>query len=107
MLVVGGTQSLAGAVVGTLFIALVSALLIRIEAGLTIAGVEVPGRPGLQEVVLALIMLATLIARPAGITGGREVPPLARLAKRRRSRGALRPRPAGIEMRGGPQAPGR
>ena len=76
MLVVGGTRSLAGAVIGSLFISLVSAVLVRVESGVSLGLVEIPARPGLREVALALIMLATLILRPSGITGGREIPAL-------------------------------
>jgi len=83
MLVVGGTRSLAGAVIGSLFISLVSALLVRVESGVSLGLVEIPSRPGLREVALALIMLATLILRPTGITGGREIPALSRTPVRR------------------------
>ena len=106
MLVVGGTNSLAGAVVGTIFIAFVSALLVRVEAGVTIADFEIPGRPGLKEVVLALIMLTTLIVRPTGITGGREMPSFAALTERRRYRAASRPTRARIEVERADGCPG-
>jgi branched-chain amino acid transport system permease protein len=86
MLVVGGTRSLAGAVIGSLFISLVSALLVRLEAGVSLGLVDIPARPGLREIVLALIMLGTLILRPTGITGGREIPPLRSAPKDARRR---------------------
>jgi branched-chain amino acid transport system permease protein len=73
MLVVGGIKSLSGAVVGTIFISLVSALLLRAERGFDFLSIHVPGRPGLREVVLAVIMLTILILRPSGITSGREI----------------------------------
>jgi branched-chain amino acid transport system permease protein len=74
MLVVGGSKSLAGAVVGSVFIYSASELLIRIEEGLSVGPLRLPARPGLEEVALATIMLVTLVLRPNGITGGREVP---------------------------------
>jgi branched-chain amino acid transport system permease protein len=102
MLVVGGMNSLSGAVIGTIFIAFVSELLLRIEAGVDIGPVEFAGRAGLQEVILAGIMLLVLALRPDGLTGGREIvwprTPDGRLAWRlpwaRREHGAAREGPA-------------
>lgn len=74
MLVVGGTGSLAGAVVGTAAIALVSELLRRVENGFEIAGMAVKAPPGLLEVGLAIVLLLILVFRPRGITGGAELP---------------------------------
>jgi branched-chain amino acid transport system permease protein len=73
MLVVGGRYSLSGAVIGTLFVASVAEGLRRIEGGVDIGVVHVPARPGLQEVGLAVALLLTLLFRPRGVTGGREV----------------------------------
>ena len=73
MLVIGGTTSLAGAVVGTIAISAVSEILRRIEGGVDLGFVQVSGKPGLREVALALVMLAILIFRPGGLTGGREI----------------------------------
>ncbi len=65
MLVVGGITTLSGAVIGTIVIATVSELLTEVESAFT--------APGLREVGIALIMLAVLLLRPRGITGGREI----------------------------------
>jgi branched-chain amino acid transport system permease protein len=73
MLVVGGRYSLSGAVVGALFLASVSEGLRRLEGGFRVGPVHVPGRPGLQEVGLALALLLTLLLRPRGLTGGAEI----------------------------------
>ena len=70
---IGGTTSLTGAVVGTLAISAVSELLRRIEGGVDLGFVQISGKPGLREVGLALVMLAILIFRPGGLTGGREI----------------------------------
>lgn len=75
MLVIGGRYSLSGAVIGALFIAIVSEFLRRLEGGFGVGGLHVPARPGLQEVGLALAMLLTLLLRPRGITNGVEVTP--------------------------------
>jgi branched-subunit amino acid ABC-type transport system permease component len=73
MLVIGGMTSLAGAVVGTIVISAAAELLRRVEGGVDLGPVDVPARPGLREVGLALLMLAILILRPNGLTGGREL----------------------------------
>jgi branched-chain amino acid transport system permease protein len=74
MLVVGGVNSLAGAVIGTIVITAVGELLRRIEEGTSIGPVTIPSRSGLREAGLAAIMLLILIFRPRGLTGGRELP---------------------------------
>jgi branched-subunit amino acid ABC-type transport system permease component len=74
MLVVGGIKSLAGAVVGTLVISILTEILRRFEDGVAIGGVDLDAPPGLREVGLAIVMLAILILRPQGLTRGRELP---------------------------------
>ena len=56
MLVVGGMNSLWGAVIGTLVVTTIGELLLRIELA--------SGVLNLREVGLALVMLAILILRP-------------------------------------------
>lgn len=73
MLVVGGLTSLAGAVIGSIVLSVVSELLRHVEDGLRVGPLHVPGRPGLSELGLALIMILILVLRPRGITGGREL----------------------------------
>lgn len=65
MLVVGGINSLSGAVVGSLVVTILNQVLRRLESE--------AGRPGLTEVGFALLAIAILIIRPGGITGGREL----------------------------------
>jgi branched-chain amino acid transport system permease protein len=65
MLVIGGMSSLSGAVVGTIFVSIVAEALSRIETSLD--------APGLAQIALALILLATLLFRPEGLTRGREI----------------------------------
>jgi branched-chain amino acid transport system permease protein len=66
MLLVGGMRSLTGAVVGVVTISVVSESLRLAEKPI--------GVSGLGELGLAAFMLAVLALRPAGITGGRDVP---------------------------------
>jgi branched-chain amino acid transport system permease protein len=71
MLVVGGMQSVAGAVVGTYFLAFVYLAARRGEVD-GVFGVEPPS--GTANLLVAVALLLALILRPRGITGGREVP---------------------------------
>ncbi|MFC4054978.1 branched-chain amino acid ABC transporter permease [Actinomadura syzygii] len=73
MLIVGGIRSLSGAVVGTIFISVLAELLRRIEAGGGVGPVEISPHPGVQQLILALTLLLTLLLRPGGITSGREL----------------------------------
>ena len=74
MLVIGGITSLSGAVIGSLAVSFVAEVLHRIEQGVDVAAFDIPPRPGLREVGLAIIMLVILILRPRGLTNGRELP---------------------------------
>lgn len=67
MLVIGGMYSLTGAVVGTIVVSVMTELLRRAEMGFSVGPLHVSGRPGLQEVGLALVMLLILILRPDGL----------------------------------------
>jgi branched-chain amino acid transport system permease protein len=73
MLVVGGLTTVTGAVVGTIVVSVALELLRYVESGVYIGDWRVPSRSGLAEVGLALVLLIMLIARPKGITGGREL----------------------------------
>lgn len=72
MLVVGGIGSLTGAVVGTLLLSIVGEALGRLENGTSIAGLAIDAPTGLREIGFAGLLLAVLIRRPDGLTGGRE-----------------------------------
>jgi branched-chain amino acid transport system permease protein len=73
MLVVGGARSVLGAVIGAIAIAVVNELLRGVENGTDILGVVSIGEaPGLAAIGLGLILLATMIAMPDGLTRGRE-----------------------------------
>jgi len=73
MLVVGGARSVFGAVIGALAIAAVNELLRGVENGASLFGaVSIGEAPGLAAIGLGLILLATMIAMPNGLSGGRE-----------------------------------
>jgi branched-chain amino acid transport system permease protein len=73
MLVVGGINSLSGAVVGTLAISTVQEILGRLENGEGVGPIHLNLRDGVTDAVLAVIVLVIMIVRPAGITGGKEL----------------------------------
>lgn len=73
MLTVGGTQSLSGAVVGAVFVGIVSELLRQMEDGIELSShISIHLPAGSQQVGLACILLFVLIVRKSGLTGGRE-----------------------------------
>jgi branched-chain amino acid transport system permease protein len=72
MLVIGGTTSLWGAVVGALFVSALDSFLAETEDGMRILGVTVDLPNGSRIVVVSAIMALVLILRPSGLTGGRE-----------------------------------
>ena len=74
MLVIGGTGSLAGAVIGTVAVSVIAELLRQLENGVDIGALTLAAPAGLRELGLAGAMMLILIFRPAGLTGGRELP---------------------------------
>jgi branched-chain amino acid transport system permease protein len=73
MLVVGGSRSVLGAVVGAIAIATVNELLRGVENGASLLGVISIGEaPGLAAIGLGLILLATMVAMPDGLSRGSE-----------------------------------
>ena len=80
MLVVGGTGSLLGAVVGALAVSALDSWLAVAENGTSVFGIHVDLPAGTREIVVGVLMAVVLILRPSGLTRGREF--------------RLRPRPA-------------
>jgi branched-chain amino acid transport system permease protein len=73
MLVVGGVHSLLGAVTGAIGVSLVNILLQNGESGIHVLGWKVSLPQGSSLVGVAIVMLAVLLLRPSGLTGGREL----------------------------------
>jgi branched-chain amino acid transport system permease protein len=71
MLVVGGMTSVTGAVVGCYFVTVVYEVFRRWEVN-GLGSAKPPS--GTANLVLALVLLVTLVLRPKGITGGKEIP---------------------------------
>ena len=72
MLVVGGINSLAGAVVGALIISAITYILDRWTNGQAVGPITLDLPPGTSQIVVAVLMLLFLILRPEGLTKGRE-----------------------------------
>jgi len=73
MLVIGGSTSLLGAVVGALFVSGLDSFVGEMEDGMTLLGQTVDLPSGSRIVVVSAVMALVLIVRPGGLTGGREL----------------------------------
>jgi branched-chain amino acid transport system permease protein len=73
MLVVGGSGSLFGAVVGALAVSAIDSYLSVAENGTSLLGWHLDLPSGTAEIVVGIVMAAVLILRPNGITNGREL----------------------------------
>ena len=73
MLVVGGSGSLLGAVVGALAIGGVDSFLSAAENGVGIFGWHLDLPTGTAVLAVGALMALVLVARPSGLTGGREL----------------------------------
>jgi branched-chain amino acid transport system permease protein len=83
MLVVGGTRSVFGAVLGALAVAGVNEVLRGFEDGASLFGLVSFGEaPGLAAIGLGLILLVTMVSMPDGLTGGREAGELGWIRRR-------------------------
>jgi len=72
MLVIGGTTSLWGAVVGALAVSALDSYLAVAENGTSFLGWHIDLPAGTRVIVVGALMALVLILRPSGITGGRE-----------------------------------
>jgi branched-chain amino acid transport system permease protein len=72
MLVVGGSTSLWGAVVGALAVSALDSYLAVAENGTSLFGWHLDLPAGTRVIVVGALMAVVLILRPSGLTGGRE-----------------------------------
>jgi branched-chain amino acid transport system permease protein len=72
MLIIGGTGSVSGAVVGALVVTAIFEGMRGIENAINLSSFLPFTVSGLTEVFLSIALIAILILRPAGITGGLE-----------------------------------
>jgi len=73
MLVVGGSGSLLGAVVGALAISGLDSFLSASENGVDVLGVHLDLPTGTTVIVIGTLMAVILVLRPSGLSGGREL----------------------------------
>jgi branched-chain amino acid transport system permease protein len=74
MLVIGGIDSLTGAVVGTIVVSAIQEFFRRLENGADVGTATISLPAGVTPMLIALAMLILLLARPKGIMGGEEMP---------------------------------
>jgi branched-chain amino acid transport system permease protein len=72
MLVIGGSGSLLGAVVGALAVSGLDSFLSAAVNGVDVFGWQLILPNGTAEIVVGALMAVVLILRPSGLTGGRE-----------------------------------
>jgi branched-chain amino acid transport system permease protein len=73
MLVLGGMESLTGAIVGVVWVTILTEVLRSVERGFTIGDITVPALFGASQIVLGFIFILIMIFRPKGIMGDREL----------------------------------
>ena len=73
MLVVGGMNSLSGAVLGVVVLSILIQLLRWLEKGLDLGGATLSVPLGVQEIAIGIVMIAILMYRPSGLTRNREL----------------------------------
>jgi branched-chain amino acid transport system permease protein len=73
MLVIGGTTSLWGAVVGALAVSALDSFLAEAENGIKILGATIDLPSGTRVIAEGALMALVLIFRPGGLTNGREL----------------------------------
>lgn len=73
MLVVGGMNSLSGAVLGVVILSIIIQVLRWLEKGIGVGGATLSIPLGLQEIALGVIMIVILMYRPTGLTRNQEL----------------------------------
>lgn len=73
MLVVGGMNSLSGAVLGVVVLSIIIQLLRWMEKGLDLGGTTLSLPLGVQEIAIGMVMIVILMYRPSGLTRNREL----------------------------------
>jgi branched-chain amino acid transport system permease protein len=73
MLVVGGMNSLSGAVLGVVVLSTIIQLLRWLETGVGVGGATLSIPLGIQEIAIGVVMIVILMYRPSGLTRNREL----------------------------------
>jgi len=73
MMIIGGQASVTGAIAGSTVVSVVSELMRFLERGMVIGTIQIPEIYGAVQISVALLILVTLILRPSGIMGSKEL----------------------------------
>ncbi len=73
MLVVGGMNSLSGAVLGVVVLSTIIQILRWFETGVGFGGVTLSIPLGIQEIAIGVVMIVILMYRPSGLTRNQEL----------------------------------
>ena len=73
MLVIGGMQSLTGALLGVVLVGVLSEVLRNLERGMDFGSFSIPPLYGASQIVLGIIFILIMIFRPSGLLGDREL----------------------------------
>lgn len=73
MSIIGGLNSISGALVGAALISVLAEVLRRFEAGFTIGPVDIHGAVGISQAVFGVALILVLRWRPAGLLGALEL----------------------------------
>ncbi|WP_373503722.1 branched-chain amino acid ABC transporter permease [Aestuariivirga sp.] len=73
MLVVGGMNSLSGAVLGVVVLSTIIQVLRWFEKGIDVGGTVLTIPNGVQEIAIGIVMIVILMFRPTGMTRNREL----------------------------------
>ena len=72
MMILGGMGSITGSILGAIIMTILPQLIIPFERGGNVLGFEIPALNGLTQIVTALILIAVMLVRPAGLAGAKE-----------------------------------
>jgi branched-chain amino acid transport system permease protein len=72
MMILGGMGSITGSVLGAVIMTILPQFIIPLESVDRAFGVRLPSLNGLTQIVIALILIAVMLVRPAGLAGAKE-----------------------------------
>jgi branched-chain amino acid transport system permease protein len=73
MAIIGGVNSITGALVGAFVITVLNEFMRHVEDGFSVAGVHIKSATGISAAVLGVALIVTLRFRPAGLLGSYEL----------------------------------
>lgn len=73
MLIIGGLSTLSGAVLGVIAVTVVIEFLRALEGGISLGSATLRAPAGIQELGLAVMLTLSLVLKPRGLLGGREI----------------------------------